>query len=78
VHALRPLGCRIYFCDQAAQGWQQDLSETLLARIRGLHDRFEVEYRYGEWRSMLGMFLEGGWSQNQISDAPFADGSGRT
>ncbi len=58
VHALRPLGCRIYFCDQAAQGWQQDLSEALLVRIRSLHDQFDIPYRYGEWRAMLQKFVD--------------------
>lgn len=58
VHALRPLGCRIYFCDQSAQGWQQDLSEALLARIRALHDQFNIPYRYGEWRAMLQNFVD--------------------
>lgn len=56
VHAVKPLGCRVYFCDRSAQEWQQDLSERLLAEIRSLHDRHGVEYRYGEWRAMLGMF----------------------
>lgn len=56
VHAIKPLGCRVYFCDKSAQQWQQDLSEQLLAEIRSLHDRFAIEYRYGEWREMLRMF----------------------
>lgn len=57
AHAIRPLGCRVYYCDPAAQDWQQDLSERLLAEIRAIHNRHRVEYRYGEWRDMLGMFL---------------------
>lgn len=56
VHAIKPLGCRVYFCDRSAEQWQQDLSERLLSEIRSLHDRHGVEYRYGEWRAMLGMF----------------------
>lgn len=56
VHAIKPLGCRLYFCDKSAQGWQNDLSEQLLARIRALHEQFTVEYRYGEWRDMLARF----------------------
>lgn len=57
IHAIKPLGCRVYFCDRSAQGWQNDLSERLLAEIRAVHDRFGIEYRYGEWRSMLAMFV---------------------
>jgi Fe-S-cluster containining protein len=53
VHGIKPLGCRVYFCDRSAQAWQQSLSEHGLAQIRGLHDRHGIEYRYGEWRSML-------------------------
>ena len=57
VHAVKPLGCRLYFCDRSAQQWQQDLSERLLGEIRAVHDRFCVEYRYGEWREMLAGFV---------------------
>ncbi|HNB58967.1 MAG TPA: hypothetical protein PK308_01550 [Phycisphaerales bacterium] len=53
VHGVRPLGCRVYFCDRSAQQWQQDLYEGLLREVRAVHDRFGIEYRYGEWRSML-------------------------
>jgi len=57
VHPLRPLGCRVYFCDPIAQGWQEDLSEKLLDQIRSLHERNDIPYRYGEWRGMLNLFL---------------------
>ena len=58
VHPLRPLGCRVYFCDPVAQGWQEGLSEKLLGQIRSLHQTHEIPYRYGEWRAMLDMFVE--------------------
>ncbi|MCB9849013.1 MAG: hypothetical protein H6814_11435 [Phycisphaeraceae bacterium] len=58
VHPIRPLGCRLYFCDPVAQGWQEAISEKLLAQIRGLHETNGVPYRYGEWRAMLGMFAD--------------------
>lgn len=57
VHEIKPLGCRVYFCDKSAQQWQQDLSERLLAEVRAIHDRFGVPYRYGEWRGLLGQAL---------------------
>lgn len=57
VHTIKPLGCRVYFCDRSAQQWQQDLSERLLAEIRAIHDEFAIDYRYGEWRMMLELFL---------------------
>jgi Fe-S-cluster containining protein len=53
VHASRPLGCRVYFCDRSAEQWQQDLSERALAMVRAIHERYSIEYRYGEWRAML-------------------------
>lgn len=56
VHAIKPLGCRVYFCDRSAQEWQNLLSERLLADVRAIHDRFGIEYRYGEWLNMLGQF----------------------
>lgn len=55
VHSIKPLGCRVYFCDRSAKSWQEDLSEQMLARLRALHDRFGVEYRYAEWRTLLAM-----------------------
>ncbi len=57
VHAIKPLGCRVYFCDRSAQEWQMELSERLIGRVRAIHDEFGIEYRYGEWREMLGRFV---------------------
>lgn len=53
AHAIRPLGCRVYYCDPAAQGWQEELSERSLAEVRRIHERHGIPYRYGEWRGML-------------------------
>lgn len=58
VHAIKPVGCRVYFCDRSAQEWQMELSERLLARVRAIHDEHGIEYRYGEWREMLARFVE--------------------
>lgn len=57
VHRDKPLGCRLYFCDPTAQGWQVELYERLMTSLRDLHDRFAIEYRYGEWRDMLDRFV---------------------
>jgi Fe-S-cluster containining protein len=56
VHPVRPLACRLYFCDASAQSWQQEALEELIADVRLLHDRFGLTYRYGEWRAMLRRF----------------------
>lgn len=60
AHAMRPLGCRVYFCDRSAQEWQRELSEKAIAQVRAVHDRHGVPYRYGEWRQMLALLLESG------------------
>ncbi len=57
VHAIRPLGCRVYYCDERANNWQEALSETMLRQIKSLHDRHNLPYRYGEWREMLSDFV---------------------
>jgi len=49
----RPLGCRIFFCDPAAQEWQGPLTEDLLARLRALHVELDVPYFYADWMAVL-------------------------
>ncbi len=57
AHLERPLGCRIFFCDQGADGlgaaWQNDLYESTHNEIRALHDSLALPYRYLEWREAL-------------------------
>lgn len=56
AHTIRPMGCRVYFCDRTAQAWQHELSEDLHRRVRALHEEMGIDYRYAEWRSMLSLF----------------------
>jgi Fe-S-cluster containining protein len=70
IHAIKPLGCRVYFCDASAQEWQRELSERMLGEIRGLHDRQRIDYRYAEWRWLLesmAPFLE--WPSPPVAGA---------
>lgn len=60
VHAIRPLGCRVYYCDESAQEWQKELCERMLGEVKAIHDRHGLEYRYGEWRGMLGLIVGDG------------------
>ena len=53
VHAIRPMGCRVFFCQQGTEDWQRDLYEKYLNDLRALHDAHGVPYRYLEWRSAL-------------------------
>lgn len=55
VHSVKPVGCRVYFCDRSAHDWQARLSEHALAQVRAIHDHRCIPYRYGEWRAMLGL-----------------------
>jgi Fe-S-cluster containining protein len=53
VHRVRPLGCRVFFCEGENEGWQEAVYEKGLARLRLLHEQWGVPYRYGEWRGLL-------------------------
>jgi Fe-S-cluster containining protein len=53
VHAVRPLGCRVFFCEAGTEAWQSALYESSLAMLRDLHDAHGVPYRYLEWRAGL-------------------------
>lgn len=53
VHDIKPVACRVYFCDRSAQDWQRDLSERMHERVRAIHDEFGVPYEYAEWRGLL-------------------------
>ena len=53
VHPIRPFGCRIFFCDETAQSWQQDQYALFHARLKQLHHDLHVPYFYVEWRQAL-------------------------
>lgn len=46
---VRPLGCRVYFCQASAAWWQPGASERWLARLKQMHAEFGVPYAYVEW-----------------------------
>ncbi|MCC6683241.1 MAG: hypothetical protein IT445_20280 [Phycisphaeraceae bacterium] len=53
AHAIRPMGCRVFFCQQGTQDWQQQTYERFLTQLIALHQRFALPYLYLEWRSGL-------------------------
>lgn len=53
THAIRPLGCRVYFCQQGTQDWQQDLYEQFQQQLVQLHKDHDIDYAYMEWRAGL-------------------------
>jgi Fe-S-cluster containining protein len=53
AHAVRPFGCRIFFCDPTAEGWQEEQYELFHTRLKRLHNELDVPYLYVEWRQGL-------------------------
>jgi Fe-S-cluster containining protein len=53
VHAWRPFGCRIFFCDPSAERWQNEHYERFHAELKRLHETFDAPYCYVEWRQAL-------------------------
>lgn len=60
VHAIRPFGCRVFFCDPTAGAWQQAQYERFHGRLKRLHERLDVPYAYVEWREALACLQEAG------------------
>lgn len=58
VHTIKPVGCRTYFCDPRAEGWQEALTERAHGMVKALHESADVPYRYMEWRAILSLFAE--------------------
>jgi Fe-S-cluster containining protein len=53
VHAIRPLGCRIFYCDPTATDWQNEQYEFFHRELKELHHQWDVSYAYLEWREAL-------------------------
>lgn len=53
VHAVRPFGCRMFFCDATSTQWQNEAYEAYHARLKRLHEQLAVPYFYVEWRQAL-------------------------
>ena len=53
VHAIRPFGCRVFFCDETSTDWQRHQYESFHAELKRLHERLAVPYFYVEWRAAL-------------------------
>ncbi|MEW6742681.1 MAG: hypothetical protein AB1486_07965 [Planctomycetota bacterium] len=46
ARSVRPLGCRLYFCDASWPPRMETLSTDFHERLRRLHERHEVPYHY--------------------------------
>ncbi len=49
----RPVGCRVYFCEERSQHWQGDLTESALGELAKIGDKFKLQYAYLEWTTAL-------------------------
>jgi Fe-S-cluster containining protein len=55
VHPIRPMGCRLFFCDATSTVWQQQLYENFHSQLKRLHESLDVPYAYMEWRESLSL-----------------------
>jgi hypothetical protein len=53
LHAIRPFGCRVFFCDETSTDWQREQYGRFHAEFKRLHEEFRVPYYYIEWREAL-------------------------
>jgi len=58
VHTIRPMGCRVFFCQHGTEQWQHELYEQYLGRLRAMHEAHGLTYCYMEWRSALSEAIE--------------------
>lgn len=53
VHAIRPMGCRVFFCEPGTEQWQRETYERFHTQMRNVHETHGIAYRYMEWRAAL-------------------------
>jgi Fe-S-cluster containining protein len=53
AHPLRPMGCRLFYCDPRATRPLQTAFEQLHEKLKRLHEELDVPYYYLEWRTAL-------------------------
>jgi len=54
LRELRPLGCRIYFCDSSFQASaMSDIAESAHRELQRIHDEHDVPYRYAPFLDLL-------------------------
>lgn len=75
VHAQRPFGCRMFFCDATSTEWQNAAYERFHARLKALHEELGVPYAYVEWREALRQTKDL-WSPHPPVWSPLPGGEG--
>ncbi len=56
----RPLGCRVYYCEQSYQDRSHELSEIYLARLRSIAETFDHPWTYAPLHWHLTRAIEEG------------------
>jgi Fe-S-cluster containining protein len=57
IHAIRPFGCRMFFCDSTSAEWQNAAYERFHTVFKSLHEQLDVPYAYMEWRNALKLLI---------------------
>ncbi|MCG3177880.1 MAG: hypothetical protein BIFFINMI_00202 [Phycisphaerae bacterium] len=60
VHAIRPLGCRIFYCQQGWDRCSRPLYERLQGRLQDACRTCSLPYAYVEWRASLILLFKRG------------------
>lgn len=71
TRAGRPVGCRVFFCESEKEGWQSELTEWALGRLKQLHEQFQMPYTYAEWLTALEQLR-----CRPVADVPVSDTAG--
>lgn len=53
AHQIRPIGCRLFFCDNRHEEALQSLYEEIHRQLKALHTELGIAYAYVEWRQAL-------------------------
>ena|SRR5437762_13365478 len=71
VHAIRPFGCRVFFCDSSSTDWQSEQYERHHARLKRLHEELAIPYFYVEWRQALAAVGVTSPERTNLAQGPF-------
>jgi hypothetical protein len=59
VRDIRPLGCRLFFCQPGSEKWGRPLYETFQQRMKAICRERSLPYAYVEWTETLAKLMRG-------------------
>lgn len=65
AHQIRPIGCRLFFCDSRHEESLQSLYENIHGQLKALHTELGIAYAYVEWRQALAA-IESLWREQGV------------